>query len=217
MKYGFDKIFKVLKLLNSIDNISLVVATTVINSEFINAFDFLCEKLKPLNIRWDIKRVSYSGRATDISKDYLTNKEWNNIVDYVENKKCTFIRIFKTFDFSFLDSLDKDILVGFEKKVVKNCGSGVQKIYIYPNMDVLACTCYEGFPSGNLNENSLKDILLSDNHNFLINQKVDNEVCSTCDYIKICNGGCMGSGYSMLEKHNIPDVKCPKIYNRLNL
>jgi radical SAM protein with 4Fe4S-binding SPASM domain len=209
---SFEKSLKIIEKLDSLNNISLVIATTVTSKKFIKSFKSLHGKLKIFNIRWDIKRVSYSGRATDISESYLSNHDWNEVVDYVMKFNCNKINIFKTFDFEFLDLLNDETKSNLKDKVVKNCGSGTHKIYIYPNLDVLACTCYESFPSGNLKLNSLKDVLSSKNHNFIINQKIDNAICNKCDYKDFCNGGCLGSGFSMLNKHNIPDVKCPKIY-----
>jgi len=121
--------------------------------------------------------------------------------------------IYKTFDFNFLDALDNKVINGFSKQIVKNCGSGYQKIYIYPNMDVLSCTCYESYPSGNLLENNLNEILTSKRHLTIQNQIIDNSVCNDCKYKILCNGGCLGSGFFTYNKHNVADIRCPKIYD----
>jgi radical SAM protein with 4Fe4S-binding SPASM domain len=196
------------------ENISLTVASTVTNIFFLDDFDSFYNDLKGIsNLRWTIKRVSYSGEADIKNYDYLDNDSWNSIVEKIKLKdKNDLISIFKTFDFELLDSIEDIVLKEYEKTIINNCGSGKEKIYIYPNMDVLACTCYEKYPSGNLTKSSLKDILSSSKHLNIICQIINNDVCNNCRYKKLCNGGCLGAGFFTYNKHNIADIKCPKIY-----
>jgi len=211
---NFSKTLENIMFCNKFDNIKIVVATTVANNNFLDNFHDFYNNMKNIeNIQWDIKRVSYTGEA-DIKKyDYLDNTNWNNIVDLIEViDKQNIINIFKTFDFEFLDKIDSSTLKKYEKNIVKNCGSGTKKIYIYPNMDILACTCYEKYPSGNLQNNTLKNILESKEHFQIINQQIDNNVCNSCRYKILCNGGCLGSGFFTYNQHNVADIKCPKVY-----
>ncbi len=211
---AYDKSIETIRHLSVFDNISLVIASTVSSKSFLNSFNKLYSDVSLIsNVRWDIKRVSYSGRANSLDFCYLTNDDWNTIVDKVEElDTLNLVHIYKTFDFNFLDNISDDIIRTLEKTTIKNCGSGTEKIYIYPNLDVLACTCYENNPSGNLNNEKLDNILKSRNHLNIINQTIDNKTCNDCRYKVLCNGGCLGSGYSTYRKHNIADIKCPKIY-----
>lgn len=213
-KGSYKRIIKLLDYLEKFPNLRIVISTTVVDKNFMDNFSNIYNDLIKYNLRWDIKRVTYSGKASDINYDMLINRDWNEIVDsIVVFDKKRFIRIFKTFDFDFLDRIDNTLLEKLEKTITKNCGSGVDKIYVYPNLDVLACTCYENFPSGNLATSTIEEILNSINHKFIINQKIDNSECNNCRYKVLCNGGCLGSGFSRETLHNLPDIKCPKIYN----
>ncbi len=213
---NYDKALNTIAKLKGLDKISIVVASTVTNESFLDGFLSLYDDIIIFNpIRWTIKRVSYAGRANSLSYDYLTNDNWNKIVDKIQNIDIdSLIEIFKTFDFNFLDKIPDNLLEKLQDTTVKNCGSGTEKLYVYPNLDVLACTCYESNPSGNLKLDSLFKILNTEQHLNITDQIIDNDVCNTCRYKKLCNGGCLGSGYSTYGEHNIADIKCPKIYHR---
>lgn len=213
-KNNYEKTLKNIIFCSSFSNIKIQVASTISDKRFLKDFNKVYDDISNIsNLKWDIKRVSYSGNASIEDYQYLNNDIWNSIVD--EIKLIDFkniINIYKTFDFNFLDTLDNKVINSFSKQIVKNCGSGLEKIYIYPNMDVLSCTCYESYPSGNLLENNLNEILTSKRHLIVQNQIIDNSVCNNCKYKILCNGGCLGSGFFKYNKHNVADIKCPKIY-----
>jgi len=209
---SFNKSILTIEKLSQFKNCEVIISTTVTSIKFKKEFLSLqCKLIKTGFKRWNIKRVSYAGRAKD-SNHYLSTESWNNLVEYIqEHKLQKNILIQKQFDFKVLDSIsDKQLN---EINTVKNCGSGTQKIYIYPNLDVLACTCYEHLPSGNLNESTLEEILKSKVHKSIITDTINNKICNSCRYKSKCNGGCLGSGYSSVGMLGIADHKCPKIIN----
>jgi len=207
---SFNKSISTIEKLSRLKNCDVIISTTVTSIKFKKEFLPLQSKLIKTGFkRWNIKRVSYAGRAKD-SNQYLSTENWNTLVEYIqENKLQKNILIQKQFDFKLLDTIsDKQL----EKiNTVKNCGSGTQKIYIYPNLDVLACTCYEKLPSGNLNKSSLDEILKSKVHKSIVTDTINNKICNSCRYKLKCNGGCLGSGYSSAGMLSIADRKCPKI------
>ena len=213
-KGSFNKSIEIIKYLSSIKNIKVTISTTVSALTFQEDFDKLKYQIIDIPFtKWDIKRVSYSGRGSAIP--YLKTNDWNRIVDHITQTVAdNRISITKQFDFSILDTVSIEQLN--QIKPIKNCGSGTEKIYIYPNLDVLSCTCYEKFPSGNLKKNSLAEILVSQSHKKITNDViVDNPICNECRYKSICNGGCLGSGFSKHGLFNYPDIKCPKVFESL--
>jgi len=209
-KASFNKSMLTIEKLSQFKNCDVVISTTVTSVKFKEEFLSLQLKLIKAGFkRWNIKRVSYSGRAKD-GNHYLSTESWNALVEYVQEhklKKNIFIQ--KQFDFKALDSISDKRLN--EMNSVKNCGSGTEKIYIYPNLDVLACTCYENLPSGNLNMSTLEEILKSKIHKSIITDTINNKICNSCRYKSKCNGGCLGAGYSSNGMLGIADHKCPKI------
>jgi radical SAM protein with 4Fe4S-binding SPASM domain len=195
----------------------LIISTTVSNYDFIKDFDLLYRDIGRNVASWDIKRVSYAGEASANDFNYLSNTRWNEIVDFVKKyDSLNVINIFKMYDFEVLDGISDYQIDTMQSKVITNCGSGISKIYIYPNLDVLACTCYEKYPSGNLRDMDIQSVLSSSQHKKITNHEIDHAVCNTCRYKKICNGGCLGAGFYSTGSLNVPDIKCPKIYQMVN-
>lgn len=216
---SFEKTMNSVKECLKYKNIKVRIATTVTNKKFLDDFSSLYSEISKLkNVFWDIKRVSYSGMADISNYTYLSNDQWNYIVDKIQSKDSEkLISINKMFDFDFLDRLSDEEVYFFQEKVVPNCGSGKTKIYIYPNLDVLSCTCYEKYPSGNLIKQSLNEILVSELHMKTSAQEIDNPTCNICRYKKLCNGGCLGASFFTYNKLGQPDIKCPKVYDALKI
>lgn len=211
-KGNYHRTLKNIKICKSYKNAEIIVSTTVSNINFMNQFVDFYKDLEEFELIWNIKRVSYSGEASTDDFNYLSNEQWNEIVDKVKKIDTrNIINIQKMYDFEALSSISDETLSVLKSQVIKNCGSGTSKIYIYPNLDVLACTCYEKNPSGNLKKQKLSNILSCSTHLKISNHKIDHVICNTCRYKKICNGGCLGAGYYSTGSLNEPDIKCPKI------
>ncbi|MCY6411623.1 radical SAM protein [Acinetobacter sp. VNH17] len=215
-KGSYQKTLNNIRLCSEYPNATLIISTTVASSDFIKKFNILYTELNPYISKWDVKRVSYSGEASAENFDYLTNEKWNEIVDYVkQHDDKNLVNIHKMYDFDILYHVSDEQINIMQSRVVKNCGSGTSKIYIYPNLDVLACTCYEKHPSGNLKDMDIKSILSSAQHRKIVEHEIDDPVCNSCRYKKICNGGCLGAGFYSTGSLNVADMKCPKVYSTL--
>lgn len=185
---------------------------SVVNRNNREAVIRLGEKLSKLkNIRY--WRVSYEmpfGNAG--AKDMLSTEEWNAFVDEIIDKTKLRLKIKKIFPFDiyekYRDRLDSMIVPG---SGCNNCGSGKDKVYIYPNLEVYPCTCLTDFSLGSLKDNTLQDILNSKMAEPFIHYEVKNEVCKICEYLKYCNGGCIGMSYHTYKKIGMGDIRCPKL------
>ncbi len=62
---------------------------------------------------------------------------------------------------------------------------------------------------GNLYSDTLDNILSSPPE-----YSVNSNVCKSCRYYRMCNGGCPGSGFQFTGKLGSPDPRCPKIYKK---
>lgn len=163
------------------------------------------------NIRY--WRVSYEmpfGSAN--AKEMLSAEEWNVFVDKVIDKARLKLKIKKIFPFyiyeKYKERLDAMII---PESACNNCGSGKDKIYIYPDLEVYPCTCLTDFSLGSLTRNTLQEILNGKSAEKFINYKVKNEICMSCKYLKYCNGGCIGMSYHIFHKLGMGDIRCPKL------
>ena len=187
-------------------------AMEVVNKNNIEAILKLEDELRLLkNIRY--WRISYEmpfGSAN--FKNMLSAEDWNDFVDLIIKKSRLKLKIKKIFAFDIYDKYkDKLDTIIQQKGTISNCGSGVDKIYIYPNLEVYPCTCLTDFPLGSLRKNSLKEILKGEKINSFVNYKVNDEICKSCGYLKYCNGGCIGISYHWYKKIGMGDIRCPKI------
>lgn len=79
-------------------------------------------------------------------------------------------------------------------------------------MSVYPCTCLTDFCLGNLKLLPLSRILKSDlalkfaNYTLLPDSN-----CNSCEYLKYCNGGCIGMSYHYFYKIGYGDPRCPKL------
>lgn len=81
----------------------------------------------------------------------MSSEEWNDFVDKMLDSVRLRLQIKKIFPLELYDSkkeeLDKAFCTTYR---CFNCGSGKNKIYIYPDYTVYSCTCLTDFPLGNL-------------------------------------------------------------------
>lgn len=166
-------------------------------------------KLK--NIRY--WRVSYEMPFGSAGvKDMLRAEEWNAFVDEIIEKAKLRLKIKKIFPFDiyekYKDKLDSIITFG---NGCNNCGSGKDKIYVYPDLEVYPCTCLTDFSLGSLKTSTLQEILASRLIEPFIHYEINNEVCKSCEYLKYCNGGCIGMSYHIFNKLGMGDIRCPKL------
>lgn len=183
------------------------VSTVAATNDFLeHAFEFLRD-LDDLGLNHiAVKRVTHAGRAS--SAVAIDSETWNLFVDKVrESVWRTRIIATPMYDFRKLESLTDEALHEFESfNRFKNCGAGREKVYIYTNGDVCPCTCFKTLPMGNLTRQPLHEIL-KNKPTF----KVSHASCKSCRYLKLCNGGCLGSGFNASGILGTPDPRCPRV------
>ncbi len=210
-KGSFERTWKNIRLLDS-EKMKYSVAS-VISKKNINDIYRLIPLLQDLsNMRfWKISYEMPFGSA-DIN-NIITADEWNDFVQAIIKRVNFRLRIHKLFPFDLYDK-NKNILDKDDINRVRNinCGSGRTKIYIYPDFNVYPCTCLTDFCLGNLMENTLDDIINSENNIPFSDYRICEEsVCKDCEYKKYCNGGCIGMSYHFFGKLGMGDIRCPKL------
>ena len=207
----YDKILENIQLAEKY-NISHSVST-VVNKVNIDSIDKMLDDLKKVIKRGYIRFNNQMDFGNSSNQDILSIELWNNFVDYIKQKKIPIpIRVNKLFDFEMVDKLtDKELNI-ISKKAIKNCGNCTDKIYIYPDLNVYSCTCLDSIPIGNLKENNLDNILLSEKAKIFTNYLPTLEpICMECRYLELCNGGCIGTAFKKYNEFGYGDPRCPKI------
>ena len=192
--------------------ISYSVATVVSrkNSSSLDGLRFELEQLKNLRF-W---KLSYEMPfQTRLFAEMMTSAEWNTFVDAIIRRAKLRLRVKKLFPFELYNKYCRTDC-HFSNETIRciNCGSGSQKIYIYPDLNVYPCTCLTDFCVGNLEETPLNHILHGEKLRPFLDYKVgENTVCNTCEYRAICNGGCIGMSYHYFGKLGQGDIRCSKL------
>jgi len=210
---SYDKILENIQLAEKY-NIRHSVST-VVNKLNINSMEEMLNDLSKVLKRGYIRFNIQMNFGNSSEKDLLNIKEWNNFVNNILKYRKNFpvpIRANKLFDFEAIEHLSDDELSFLSKKAIKNCGNCTHKVYIYPDLNVYSCTCLDSFPIGNLKENSLENILLTEKAKFFINYLPKLEpTCMECRYLELCNGGCIGTAFRKYGEFGHGDPRCPKI------
>ena len=161
---------------------------------------------------WNISYEMPFGHA-DI-QDLVSAEDWNAFVEEMLDYVCFRMKIQKMFPFDLYDKNKDKLEELFKGRKCSNCGSGRNKIYIYPDLNVYPCTCLTDFCLGNLRDMPLKQIMQSElalrfaDYTILPDSK-----CQSCEYLKYCNGGCIGMSYHYFHKLGCGDIRCPKLRN----
>lgn len=192
--------------------ISYSVATVVSRKNF-SFLDGLCSELEQLkNLRfWKLSyEMPFKNRLFD---EMMTSTEWNTFVDGMIQRARLRLRVKKIFPFELYQKYcTPERCLPHETTRCVNCGSGSQKIYVYPDLKVYPCTCLTDFCVGNLEETTLNHILHGEKLSSFLNYKVGSDtVCSTCEYRVVCNGGCIGMSYHYFGKLGQGDIRCSKL------
>ncbi len=93
------------------------------------------------------------------------------------------------------------------KKDAISCGAGKSSIFIKANGKVLPCGEFQTFYIGDINQNTIEDIILNPNENLkkllALNQK-DLKTCKPCNSYENCLGGCRARAFEA-ESLTAPD------------
>ncbi|WP_086235084.1 radical SAM/SPASM domain-containing protein [Campylobacter devanensis] len=190
---------------------------SVVNKNNIDSMENLEQELRKLN-NLKFWRLSYEMPfGSSNFKNMMTVKEWNSFVDKVLCFSTIKTKIQKIFPFELVKQ-HAEAIKNSKIKIgqVNNCGSGKDKIYIYPDLNVYPCTCLTDFPIGNLKEESLEKILDGKKNKEFSNYTPKNNVCLKCEYLKFCNGGCIGMSYHYFGELGMGDIRCPFIQETIS-
>ncbi|SHE91580.1 radical SAM/SPASM domain-containing protein [Schwartzia succinivorans] len=211
----FERVKKTIDVLEKYD-MAYTVASVVNKSNTHGVFCLgkMLEK-QPKMKYWSVSYEMPFG-SSGIDK-LMTAAEWNNFVDNLIDNVRVRIKIKKLFP---LDLYEKhlDIISRIPLKERSfNCGSGKDKIYVYPDLSVYPCTCLEDFCVGNLDNQSLKQILEGDMIKVFQNYTVNpGTICSSCSYLDLCRGGCIGMSVHYAGGLGNGDIRCPYMKTNSN-
>ena len=186
--------------------------STVVGRKNIDNMEAFADELSKLKVMkyWSVSFEMPFGHADKSA--IIPTDEWNMFVDKMLDYVPFRMKIRKLFPFELIKK-NKSMLDGLQlPKICTNCGSGSCKIYVYPDLTVYPCTCLTDFPLGNLSNTSLNSILKSPLTMPFSNYSVEpDSICCECEYLKYCNGGCIGMSYVYFHKLGYGDIRCPKI------
>lgn len=208
----FDRTWNTLQIMEFM-GIGYSVASVVNKKNRLDIFD-LIDKLSGLKkmVYW---RVSYEmpfGNASGID-DIMSAEEWNSFVDNLLKTVNFRLKIKKLFPFDLYEKRWSDL----EKTAFKcnrsiNCGSGINKIYVYPDFRIYPCTCLTDFCVGELGKQSFSEIMNGEKIKLFSEYSLKNGAdCQDCKYKNYCNGGCIGMSYHYFGKLGMGDLRCPKL------
>lgn len=209
-QYSFKRIMATISKLEALE-IPFTVSS-VVNKNNVSCMKDLSDILgnfKQMKY-WNISYEMPFGYA-DI-KDTMPAEEWNTFVDDMLDYVCFRMKIQKMFPFELFDKNKDKLDALFKDCKCSNCGSGRNKIYIYPDLSVYPCTCLTDFCLGNLSSSPLSAITQTNIAQEFANYTVLPESkCQKCEYLKYCNGGCIGMSYHFFNKIGYGDIRCPKL------
>lgn len=179
---------------------------TVLNKNNIDKMDELYDFYKENNLSPKINPLIKSGNAEKNYEDLgITPKEYGQALITLFDKwyydKDTKISI---------DPLD-EMIGNIYSKDTKSCNfsNNCQESFVSigPQGDIYPCGRFDGiqeFKLGNINKDSLNEILDSDLRKSLLSRNhLDIAGCAKCEYGDICHGGCMHNAY--MHTGNIMD------------
>lgn len=199
---AYDSVIRNILELRDYSN-RIVISTTVGKDNFqdvltlakqLNNYQFHHWKVSPLQLNNPLQ-----------IDDEINPSTWNRFVDKLL-PLCKFrVHIKKLFDFDLMRRYKNHNLTSS----IRNCGFGLNKFYISSDFNVFPCSCVTESVGNILNEN-LERIYLRLRKIGTIIPK-NNSVCSKCEYVNICNGGCPGYSYKCFGSYDMGDIRCPKV------
>lgn len=211
---SFARIMKTISRLEEL-GISYTVSSVVnkTNASCMKSLSDVLSKFKFMKY-WNLSYEMPFGHA-DIN-DVMLAEEWNAFVDEMLDYVNFRMKTQKMFPFELYEKYQDKLDELFKQHRCANCGSGRNKIYIYPDLNVYPCTCLTDFRLGNLRESSLSEIMTTKMALSFADYSVSSDSkCYSCEYLKYCNGGCIGMSYHFFNRIGYGDIRCPKLRKTL--
>lgn len=212
---GKESYKRIMKTIAKLENSGKeYTVSSVVSKRNIKCMKELADTLGGLKYmkHWNISYEMPFGHA-DIN-ELISAEDWNTFVEEMLDYVCFRMKIQKMFPFELYDTNKDKLEELFKGKKCSNCGSGRNKIYIYPDLNVYPCTCLTDFCLGNLRDKSLAQIMQSELAlKFADYTILPDSQCQSCEYLRYCNGGCIGMSYHYFHKLGYGDIRCPKLRN----
>lgn len=204
---SFEKTIETIKKLENTD-LKYCIASVVGKHNYKEIYSLIpiLKEFKTMKF-WKISYEMPFGTAK--YNEIFSAENWNEFVDNILEKVEFPLNIKKIFP---LEIYEKNWDKIEKNKSIRclNCGSGKDKIYIYPDFNVYPCTCLTEFCLGNIKKQKLAEIISGEKNSCFINYKLSEEsYCNECKYKEVCNGGCIGMSYNILGKLGLGDIRCP--------
>lgn len=202
----YEKALQNISLLKT-NNIKVTVSSSVNKKNYVSIKSLIPELEKNKVDLWKISPIqAFTKEEFD---NCLSYAEWNNFVD--EILQITKLKVFisKLFDFAVYEKMEKKYGKKYLKhKVVNNCGSAKNKFYVYPNFEVIPCTCLTDYPAGNVIKDTM-DQIKQNLKKIKLSFSPKNQLCKECRWLYLCNGGCQGYSYHFYHDLGMGDLRCP--------
>lgn len=208
---NFQKTFDTIRLLD--EKSFRYALASVVNRNNLQSMSNLLKIVESLP-RLEHWKISYEMPFGSASlENSLPVETWNAFVDEIIKRARCRLLIKKIFPFELYDkNFDKLRALLNTRGRVKNCGGGRDKIYVYPDLKVYPCTCLKDFCVGNLETETLDEILSGDAIKPFVEYKISaRSKCRDCKYKIFCNGGCIGMSWHVFKKFGMGDVRCPRL------
>ena len=211
---GRGVFFKALSTIELLERNNFVYSiASVVNANNLHSMFDLRKTVETLpNLKhWKLSYEMPFGSAS--IDEILSIEEWNAFVDKIISSASCRLLIKKLFPFKLYDK-NFDRLCAMEDAGHRfiNCGSGNDKIYVYPDLKVYPCTCLTDFCVGSLKNQSLDEILSGNEIKTFSEYQIQSDsACNDCKYKRFCNGGCIGMSYRKFNRLGVGDVRCPHL------
>ena len=213
-KSSFEDIFKTIDLLKKKNH--KICLITVITKHSLHRGKEIYEFLTSFADSIRFKPMNFVGRGAS-QKDTLsiTSDEYCDFLEDIfplwENEERNkFIRPF--------DSVLRSLISGKPSCCTQLLSCTESFIHLMPNGEIYSCGSFAGnknFYYGDINE-GLQKALLSKNRSNILNLRTGVKECLDCEYMSVCNGGCLTSSY-MNKGIAHKDYWCSSIKKRFDL
>lgn len=208
-KETFEEAKKAIKLLSKIGiEVQVLYVLNKTNATKIPEFLSFISNLRISNLR--ILPFIPIGRGKRYREEMPSPEDFYSII----LKKREWSKIYKVnigfhmpWEFLFLPS---------EKRNPSPCEAGYLRLWIDSNGNILACPYIQDLPIGNIFKDEISDVWINSP---ILRKFRDTSllkgVCATCDYLKLCCGGCRGLAHFLLGDFLCSDPYCPRVNQKL--
>jgi len=164
---------------------------------------------------FNLMDLQIAGWGMDIwSVQALRPKQWKDLIEFFllnpqrKNKinlKIGYRFLHLLFDKKFLAHLFKNF-----KSIFPGCPCGRDRCTITSDGNVLPCDLARSLSVGNIKNTSFRQLWQCIKEKILLIRDSNTPLgCEGCEYLTICEGGCMAVSYNIFGRLDIADPRCP--------